>query len=146
VSQQDPVFEFFRSINIIQSLSQARVEQALPGEMLLSHFGVLNHLSVPDREPTPAELADSFQVKRPSMTNTINKLERMGFVRVRPDPTDGRSKRVSITTAGVKAHLAARNAMPPVFRDLVDEFGVEAFVALLPQLQAIKQFLDTHRK
>ena len=143
--QADPVFEFFRSVHIIQHLSQVRMEKALPGEMLQSHFGVLSHLIRSDDCKSPADLAALFQVSRPSMTNTLGKLEKMQFIRIRPNPEDGRAKLVEITDAGAKAQQAAIQAIAPMFADIVAVVGVETFQELLPDMNKIRQFLDDHR-
>ena len=141
----DPIFEFFRDVHIIQHLSQARMEKALPGGMLQSHFGVLSHLVRSNESKSPATLADIFQVSRPSMTNTLNKLEKMRFVKVLPDASDGRAKRVVITSAGIAAQQQAIQAIAPLFADIVKAVGVEAFQKLLPEMNRIRQFLDEHR-
>jgi DNA-binding MarR family transcriptional regulator len=49
---------------------------------------------------TASELAEIERVKRPSMTRTLACLERLGLIERTPDPADGRSSLVSISTAG----------------------------------------------
>jgi DNA-binding MarR family transcriptional regulator len=49
---------------------------------------------------TPSELAAIERVKRPTATRTLRVLSEAGMVERAPDPEDGRSALVSITTAG----------------------------------------------
>ncbi len=143
--KQDPIFEFFRSVNIIQSLSQARLDQALPGDMLLSHFSVLNHLQHSQKANSPAELAEVFRVARPSMTNTLSKLEKMGLIKISADPNDGRGKLVTISTAGSKSLMEAMQIMPGVFAELVEQLGPDFFAKLLPGINKVRDLLDNNR-
>ncbi len=49
---------------------------------------------------TPSELAAIERVKRPTATRTLRVLTEAGLVERAPDPEDGRSALVSVTTAG----------------------------------------------
>jgi DNA-binding MarR family transcriptional regulator len=53
---------------------------------------------------TPSELADREGIRRPSATRLVARLEEEGLVAREPDPTDGRSFRVSLTPVGA-AHI-----------------------------------------
>ena len=121
------------------------MEKALPNGMLPSHFGVLSHLSRVQSGTTPAALANAFQVARPSMTNTIQKLTQQGYVLVTPNPEDGRGKRVSITKKGLAAFLDAVNAIGPLYSDIIEALGEQPFVDALPHLEKIKQYMDSNR-
>jgi DNA-binding MarR family transcriptional regulator len=49
---------------------------------------------------TPSEVAEIERVKRPTATRTLRVLDEAGLVERAPDPEDGRSALVSITSAG----------------------------------------------
>ena len=53
--------------------------------------------------PAQRELADALRVSPASVAMSLKSLERMGYVEKRPDPTDGRRKRVAVTPQGEKA-------------------------------------------
>ncbi len=52
---------------------------------------------------TPGELAALEHVQPQSLTRTLSTLERAGLVTRTPNPTDGRSTLLAITSAGVRA-------------------------------------------
>lgn len=59
-------------------------------ERLLSHGGSM----------TPTELADDLNIRLPSLSETIKKLEAKGCVRREPSSSHGRSHHLSLTDAG----------------------------------------------
>lgn len=140
-----PVMAFFRNIAIIEQLSRTRMERALPEGMLVSHFGVLSHMCRSNRKETPAELADIFQVARPSMTNTLQKLVAKGYIQIEPDPKDGRGKLVQITEKGRQAFNQAIQTIAPLYQDTIESLGIDVFKELLPGLDKVRSYMDDNR-
>jgi DNA-binding MarR family transcriptional regulator len=140
---QEPIFALLTEIGIIAHLTATRFDRASPGGLNASQFGVLNHFARTGKAfETPAKLARAFQVTKGNMTNTVQRLEALGFVSVEPDPTDGRGKRVRPTSAGMAAHAAAVEALRPQFETLIaglDRAGIEA---ALPAVRALRLALD----
>ena len=83
-------------IATIEQLARTKLDSALPKDLNISSFSVLNHFSGTKAEKTPLQLARSFHVTKGAMTNTLTKLEKLGYIHVRPDWNDARKKRVSI--------------------------------------------------
>ncbi len=79
------------------------------------------------------------------MTNTLKRLESKGFIKIRPNDTDGRSKEVSITNKGRKIRELAIAATEPELVRVVQALGEEEIARLLPSLQKLREWLDTHR-
>lgn len=131
----------FGEIFMADQLARARIGRALPKGMELSHFSVLNHLARLNAERTPAELARSFHLTRGAMTNTLGKLERAGYVHIRPDWDDARRKFVSISPAGRAARDAAIASIGPVLHDVVQAIGAERVRAALPVLRELRNRL-----
>lgn len=79
-----------------------------PGQELL-----MMHLwdTGPQRQ---SDLAAVFDTDSAAMTRTVQRMERAGFVRRRPDPTDGRASLVESTDAG----LALRERVENLWTDL----------------------------
>ena len=142
----DPISTFFTEIAIIEQLARTRLERVLPDGMKEPQFGVLNHMVRLDKKgESPAELASAFQVTRPTMTNTIQRLEAKGYVSVEPDPNDGRGKQVRITEAGRAAREKAIVEITPLFAKLVADLGFELFANTKPALVKIRTYMDENR-
>lgn len=140
-----PIMAFFRNIAIIEQLSKARMERALPDGMQASHFGVLSHMCNRTDKVSPAELAEIFQVARPSMTNTLQKLTSKNYITIIPDPNDGRGKLVQITEQGQQAFYKAIQAIAPLYESTVKALGVDVFEELLPGLDKVRLYMDNNR-
>lgn len=134
-------FRLFTEIGIIHQLATRQFEAILPPGMTLAQFGVLDHLLRLDGDWSPARLANAFQVPRPTMTNTLQRLAGAGLVVFEDDPRDGRGKLVRATPAGTAVRNAAVAAVAPVLADVP-----EALVtALLPPLASLRAQLDAAR-
>ncbi len=138
-------FQLFNEIGIIAQLSANRFERVLPHGMTLAQFSLLNHCVRLGDGWTPARLAAAFQVTRGTMTSTLQKLEAKGFIRVDPDADDARSKRVFLTLAGKQARDASLKALAPELAQLPEGFPPELAVEILPALERLRIWLDTHR-
>jgi DNA-binding MarR family transcriptional regulator len=144
--RDDPVvFQVFNEVGIIEQLARTAFERVLPDGLTLSQFSVLNHFTRLGGEKSPVQLARAFQVTKGAMTNTLQRLERRGFIEVRPHPRDGRAKLVSISPAGARARDRAVAAVGPMLADLETEFGRAAFAEALPFLERLRAFLDAAR-
>jgi len=132
-------------VGIIEQLARNRVERNLPYGLKLSQFSVLNHFVRLGGQWAPARLARAFQVTEGAMTNTIQRLEALGFVEVVPDPRDGRGKLVAITEAGRAAHAHSLAALAPDLATIQSEFGTEAFETTIPFLERLRVYLDENR-
>ncbi|MEO1106022.1 MAG: winged helix DNA-binding protein [Devosia sp.] len=139
------LFAVFNEIGIIEQLARTQFEAVMPDGLLLPHFSVLNHLVRLGDDKPLNRLAFAFQVTKGTMTNTIQRLERRGYVVVRPDPTDGRGKRVFLTDEGRAVREAAINALGPMLDALAKEVKPDVFKAVLPHLSQLRAVLDEMR-
>ncbi|WP_299555918.1 MarR family transcriptional regulator [uncultured Tateyamaria sp.] len=138
-------FEVFNEIGIIEQLSRAILEARLPHGLIAPHFSVLNHLIRVSDGRTPMEMARAFQVPKTSMTHTLKGLEAHGLVETRPNPEDGRSKRVWLTQAGRDLRAEVIAALGPDFAKLAQEFDVARLVEIRPVLSDLRAYLDAAR-
>ena len=95
-----PIFEFFNEIGIISQLSSALFSRTMPHGVHVAHFSILNHMVRLGDGRTPVQLASAFQLTKATMTHSLGVLEKAGFVRIEPNPQDGRSKLVHLTAEG----------------------------------------------
>lgn len=143
---KDPIaFRFFTEIGIIEQLARNRLERGLPDGLKISQFGVLNHLVRLGGEWSPARLARAFQVTKGAMTNTLQRLEKRGLIRVQADPRDGRGKLVGLTEAGREMRLRCVESISPLLADLSTELSDKEFTSALPVLEKVRRYLDSHR-
>lgn len=138
-------FRLFNEIAIIEQLSRALFEARLPAGFVLPQFAVLNHLVRVGDGKTPLALARAFQVPKTSMTHSLAVLERAGLIDLRPNPKDARSKLVHITEAGRAFRQSAIESLAPDIEQIAGAIPPERAAALLPDLEALRRFLDEQR-
>lgn len=138
-------FALLNEIGIINQLATARFESLLPEGLNTPQFSVLNNFVRLGGTRTPAQLADAFQVTRGAMTNTLKRLEAKGFVKIRKDAKDLRSKEVSITAKGRRIREVAIAATFPELQKLLPVIGEKELPELLAKLQLLRQWLDENR-
>lgn len=142
----DPLaFQVMNEIGIIAQLSRGALERAAGANLSAAGFGVLNHLARLPGEWGPARLARAFQVTKGAMTNTLQRLEAKGYVRIAGAPDDARAKIVTLTAKGMKARNAALSRLAPYLAQALSSVGVDTFGALLPGLAKLRAYLDTAR-
>ena len=128
----------FSELLAVDQSVRSRLTRVLPKGMEISHFSVLNNLAWVGKERSPAKLAETLNVTRGAITNTLSKLEWAGYVHVRPDWDDARRKMVGISPAGRQAHEAAIAAIAPFINQVVEEIGEDKAVSVLPILREIR--------
>lgn len=147
MTANDPLaFAFFNEIGIIDQLAGTMFERAMARGMTRAQFTVLNHfVRLGHIERSPAQLANAFQVTRPTITSTLARMARDGLVAIRDDPADGRAKLVSITDQGRAARDAAIAAMAPLLPMLDAVIDPDELAAMLPALRRLRIALDAAR-
>lgn len=140
-----PDVRVMTEIGIISQLSQAQLDRTLPDGLSAAQFGVLTHFMRRGGTESPARLARAFQVTKGAMTNTLQRLEAQGFVKVVGDETDGRRKLVTLTAEGAQAFNAGLGLMKPHLDAMRGAFTEDEFKAALPFLQALRVWLDENR-
>jgi DNA-binding MarR family transcriptional regulator len=138
-------FRMFNEIGIISQLSSNRLERVLPPGMSIAQFSVLNHLVRLGGAWTPSRLARAFQVTKGAMTNTLQRLEAQGLIRINVDPDDARGKLVEITQAGRRMREKCIRATGTAMSDIVKLVPTDNVGAMLPFLEHLRKTLDESR-
>ena len=132
----------FGEISAIDHLLKVKLSKSLPMGMEFSHFTILNYISTMETEKTPAQLARSFNLTKGAITNTLNKLSKMGYIHVRPDWDDGRSKLISISQTGKNARDSAVDSIEPILNELMKFMGTEKTKSIIPFLRDLRILLN----
>ena len=106
-------------VGTIEQIARSKLDSALPGNLNVSNFALLNHFSRRKEEKTPLQLAKTFNVTKGAMTNTLNKMEKLGYIHIRPDWEDARKKLVSISQSGIDARNNAMKMINPLLKKLI---------------------------
>lgn len=138
-------FRLFTEIGIIAQLSQNTLARGLPEGMSPAQFGVLNHFSRLGGQWSPGRLARAFQVTKGAMTNTLQRLEAQGFVRIVADPEDARAKLVEITDAGKRVREKAMQGTSAAIGRLAGSIPADDVRGALPFLENLRKTLDEAR-
>jgi DNA-binding MarR family transcriptional regulator len=139
-------FQVMSEIAIIGHLADTALAKALPPELSVAGFGVLNHFVRLNVEgESPARLARAFQVTKGAMTYTLQALEALGYVSIEADPADARAKIVRITKRGRRARDDGAARVNPGMKAMIDVIGADEFARALPFLIKVRQVLDAAR-
>lgn len=138
-------FQLFNEIGILSQLTRTLLEARLEHGMLLPHFTVLNHLIRVGDGTTPLKLSSAFQIPKASMTHTLAGLVDAGYIEMRENERDKRSKCIYITKAGRAFRNLAIQSLAPDVKELAKEFSLDDVEAMLPALEQLRKILDRKR-
>lgn len=99
-----------------------------------AHSPVLRHL--PARGGRVADIARSTGLAKQSVSYVVDDLVGLGYLRVAPDPEDGRAKRVQFTARGQKLLAALMEASREAEAELAQRLGVA-------RVQQLRQILES---
>lgn len=140
-----PLFTLLNEIGIIEQLARNRFEAAQPDGLRLSHFVLLNHLVRVQDGAAPARIARALQLAKGAITNTVQRLEERGYVRVEDDPADGRGRRIWLTPTGRARRQAAIRAATDAFAGSGVALEAAEIDSLLGPLRRLREGLDRAR-
>ncbi|MCU0804049.1 MAG: MarR family winged helix-turn-helix transcriptional regulator [Burkholderiales bacterium] len=135
----DKRYQIVNYVGIADQLLTTRANQILGvGDLPFAQFVMLNHFShEPDRARRVTEVASAMQQPQPTVTRTLQRLVRKGYLEVRAADDDARARVHVLTRTGKAAHRRAiERLMPEVaarFADW-DERDVETLHRLLFRL------------
>jgi DNA-binding MarR family transcriptional regulator len=138
-------FRLFNEIGIIEQLGRARFEARLPDGVTVPHFSVLNHLMRVQDGRTPLELSRAFQVPKTTVSHWLAGLEKMGWVELKPNPDDGRSKRVWSTEAGRAFRDQAIADIAPDLGQIEEVMDPAEVADIVACLERLRVWLDANR-
>lgn len=123
----------------LNEASEERRQALLFAEQGLSYnmFRVLRYLSTRESgEAEPSELSDTLMILRPTMTNTLNHLEKMGYILRENHPTDRRRVIVRLNPEKEEPLLQAL--------DISQEYNERVFARFTPE--ELEQFISLRNR
>jgi DNA-binding MarR family transcriptional regulator len=138
-------FRIFTWIGIVNQLTTTRATRALTRIGLpFPQFVLLNHFSWrPGEAKTVSGVASAMQQPQPGITKSIRKMIDAGHLRALASRQDGRSKQLFLTAKGTRTLDLARETLAPVFCDAFTGWTEAEMIALLAQIDRLKQWMDT---
>jgi DNA-binding MarR family transcriptional regulator len=91
------------------------------------------------------ELAEAAQVTKQTASFLVDQLERTGYVRRTPDPTDARARLVRIAERGAAAQPVADAAVAEVEAEWRARVGERRWRQLREALTALRELTDPYR-
>jgi DNA-binding MarR family transcriptional regulator len=128
----------------MRNLGQLYDAAMAPAGLRGSQFSVLMHIKELD-EPTMKALATDLVMDLSALGHTLKPLIRDGLVRLVPNPADGRSKRVTLTTAGQRKVAEAAELWQGAQGRFEAAFGAEQARALREVLLNLSSEAFTRR-
>lgn len=123
------------SQNLYGRLAKAGFPEIRP-----AHSAVFRNIS-PDGSRT-TELAEQADMTKQSMGYLVDYLERHGFVRLEPDPKDGRAKIVRLTPRGRRVTQTLVQSSAHLEEQVAMTMGQKSLGQLRRQLVALSEALD----
>lgn len=133
----NPESDVFRALGNVVRVVRARMDRALQRSGLrLGQYQVLRHLW-DDDGLTPREIADRLTVEMPTVTRTVQRMVRDGFVERQAHPDDARSVRIYLTKRGLELRTQLAETVAEQTGRAMRDFTAEeraAFVAMLERI------------
>jgi len=105
-----------------------------------AHMALFPHIALDGTRPS--ELAKKLGVSKQAVGQLVGELEAMGMVERRPDPDDGRAKRVCFTEQGLQSILDGLAHLRRVEAELAKAIGKETMASLRDALLLLHDQLE----
>lgn len=139
-------YDILTYVGIVEHLVRTRAEKGLRGTgVTFPQFAFLNHFRRrPAEEPkTVTSIARAFQQPQPGVTKTLQKMIAQGLIKAAEAPGDGRSKLLTLTPKGAKAHEKALAVLSDQFRAAFADWTEAQMAEFFQHLSKLKGWMDT---
>jgi len=92
------------------------------------------------------DLADQAQMTKQSASVMVDQLERLGYVRRAPDPTDGRARLIVIEQRGRRAVEVVAATLDEIFSEWKTYLGTRNFTLLHQILDQLREITDPYAR
>lgn len=139
------IFQLLSEVGILSQLSHNRASRRLSPDLNMAQFVVLNHFARLGQACSLTRLARALEVSNGAVTNTVSRLQRKGYLAVRPDPDDGRGKLAALTPQGREAHGRAVAILSADLAPLAAMLSKAELEAAVLALQKARTWFDQNR-
>ena len=102
------------------------LNEALAKMDLTSSQGrIIGFIARQSAPPCCRDLEQTFQLSHPSVSGTLSRLEKKGFLEARPDPDDHRLKRLYLLPKGLECHKQLHFTIQSIEEQIVQGFTPE---------------------
>lgn len=145
----DALFELFNGCGDVHAALTRRAEGILPSDLTMPQFTILDDLRKNDLHEksilvTPITLAESQNITKGAVTNLLNQLNKKNMILIEKHPVDGRSKVVSLSEDGAKAHRHSMVALSQLTSEILQEFSAQELSLALPVLSKFTTWLENN--
>jgi len=85
----------------------------------------------------PTEIAADAQISKQRVNDLLRDLERLGYLRLEPDPSDGRARIVRLTPRGKRLHRAAVDVHAAVEEEWKRQVGARRYSQMRETLEEL---------
>jgi DNA-binding MarR family transcriptional regulator len=139
--EDHPDIQVFDEIRYIEHLVRTAIARKLPVGLTYPQFEVMNLLARRGDGFSPLAIAQSLQMTKSGLTNTLQRLCARKLIRVEACQADGRRKRIWLTAEGRACYHQSMIAIRPKMESLRDGFTQKEFRDALPFLKALRTWL-----
>lgn len=121
---------------ILHWCTDQAITRALEEMDLTSSQGhIMGFLAMRNEPPCPKDIEEKFHLSHPTVSGLLSRLEKKGFIELRPDAHDRRCKRIYVLPKGKECHDRMHQCIVSIEKQLVSGFS-EA------EQQQFEAFLD----
>lgn len=131
----------FKCARLVNERALARVCERRGIEIRAAHTALFPHIDV-TRGSRLTDLAQALGVSKQAVGQLVDELSDMGMLERRPDPEDGRAKRVCYTSLGRQGLFDGLAILREEERAMERAIGAERFAQLHAALIALEAMLE----
>lgn len=94
-------------------------------DLTASQGRIMGYLSYRTQPPCAKDIEDHFHLSHPSVSGTLSRLEKKGFIEFRPDEADRRCKRIYLLPKGAECHERILQTIADMEKQIISGFSEE---------------------
>ncbi|MDD5864496.1 MAG: MarR family transcriptional regulator [Firmicutes bacterium] len=139
-------YHYGHLLRVLTSCTETTMNNALASMDLTAAQGhIMGYLAQRSQPPCSRDIEEAFHLSHPTVSGLLSRLEKKGFIVLRPDEEDRRCKRIYVLPKGEELHETMHRTIAENEARMVENFTPEEraqFVSLL--LRAISNMGATN--